>query len=55
MKEYDPRIIKMNIAHFEAMLMLKLEDTKRSVIEGLLLEARKDLALAAVPARPAAE
>ena len=47
MKEDDPRIIKMNVAHFEAMLMLKLESTKRSVIEGLLLEARRDLALTA--------
>ena len=34
MNEYDPRIIKMNIAHFEAMLMLKRENTKRLVIEG---------------------
>jgi hypothetical protein len=53
MKEYDPRIIKMNIAHFEALLMLKLVSTKRSVIEGLLVEARRDLALAAAAARPA--
>jgi hypothetical protein len=53
MKEYEPRIIKMNIAHFEAMLMLKLEDTKRSAIEGLLLEARRDLVLTAAAARPA--
>ena len=53
MKEYDPRIIKMNIAHFEAMLMLKLGDAKRSVIEGLLLEARRGLTLTAAAARAA--
>ena len=52
MKEYDPRIIKMNIAHFEAMLMLKLESTKRSVIERLLLEAQRDLALTVTAGRP---
>jgi hypothetical protein len=53
MKELDPRIIKMNIAHFEAMLMLKLENTKRAAIEGLLLEARRDLPPTAAAAHPA--
>jgi hypothetical protein len=53
MKEYDPRIIQMNIAHFEALLLLKRESTNRSVIEGLLLEAQGDLARIAAAARPA--
>ena len=53
MKEFDPRIIKMNIARFEAMLMLKLENTKRAAIEGLLLETRRDLPSTAAAAHPA--
>ena len=53
MKECDLRIIKMNIAHYEAMLMLKLGDTKRLIIDGLLLEARRVLALTATAARAA--
>ena len=41
-----PTIIRMNIAHYNAMLKLDMNDEKRSVIEGLLAEAKKDLVLA---------
>ena len=53
MREHDPFIIKMNIAHYRAMLGLTLENAKRSVIERLLVEALRDLALTATAARPA--
>ena len=46
MTEEDPFIIRMNIAHYNAMLKLDMNDEKRSVIEGLLAEAKKDLVLA---------
>ena len=44
----SPRIIQMNIAHYEALLKLNMDDGKRSVIERLLADARESLALAAV-------
>ena len=47
----SPKIIQMNIAHYEALLELDMDDGKRSVIERLLAEARKNLALAAVAER----
>ena len=37
-------IIKLNIAHYQAMLKLDLDDEKRSVIEQLLAEAEEVLA-----------
>jgi hypothetical protein len=42
----DPIIIRMNIAHYEAMLKLDIGDEKRSIAERLLAEAKRDLALA---------
>jgi hypothetical protein len=42
----DPIIIQMNIAHYGAMLKLDLGDEKRSIVERLLAEAKRDLALA---------
>lgn len=41
-----PTIIQMNIAHYRAMLKLDLNDEKRSLIERLLAEAKKDLIVA---------
>ena len=41
-----PVIIRMNIAHFKAMLKLDMNDEKRSLIEQLLAEAKKDLVVA---------
>lgn len=43
MKDEDPFIIKMNIAHYQAMLKLDLDTKKRSIIERLLAEANADL------------
>jgi hypothetical protein len=42
----DPIIIQMNIAHYGAMLKLGMGDEKRSFVERLLAEAKRDLALA---------
>lgn len=42
----DPIIIQMNIAHYGAMLKLGMGDEKRTFIERLLAEAKRDLALA---------
>jgi hypothetical protein len=42
----DPIIIRMNIAHYGAMLKLDIGDEKRSIAERLLAEAKRDLALA---------
>jgi hypothetical protein len=39
----DPIIIKMNIAHYLAMLKLDMDDKNRVVIERLLAKAREDL------------
>jgi hypothetical protein len=36
-------IIKLNIAHYQAMLKLGLDDEKRSAIERLLAEAEEVL------------
>jgi hypothetical protein len=43
----DPIIVKMNIAHYLAMLKLDMADDNRLVIERLLAEAREDLERAA--------
>jgi hypothetical protein len=48
----DPIIIKMNIAHYLAMLKLDMADENRLVIGRLLADARKDLALATDFKRP---
>jgi hypothetical protein len=45
MMEEDPIIIRMNIAHFEAMLRHVMDNEKRSVINMLLAEAQQDLVL----------
>ena len=42
----DPRIIKMNIAHYGELLKLNIDDWKRSVVEGLLTQAKRNLVLA---------
>jgi hypothetical protein len=42
----DPIIIRMNIAHYGALLKLDLDDDKRSIVERLLAEAKRDLAVA---------
>lgn len=42
----DPIIIQMNIAHYGAMLKLRMGDENRSFVERLLAEAERDLALA---------
>jgi hypothetical protein len=42
----DPIIIQMNIAHYGAILKLRMGDEKRSFVERLRAEAKKDLALA---------
>ncbi len=36
-------IIRTNIANFEAMLKLEMDDAKRRVVERLLVEAREAL------------
>lgn len=41
----SPDIIQMNITRYGAMLKSDLDDAKRSVLERLLAEAKKDLAL----------
>ena len=46
MQTEDPTIIQMNIAHYEALLKLDMDDGRRSVVERLLAEAKDDLALA---------
>jgi hypothetical protein len=47
MKE-EPIIIRMNIAHYGALLKLELSAEKRAVVERLLSEAHANLAMAAV-------
>jgi hypothetical protein len=37
-------VMEMNIAHFEAMLKLDMDEEKRSVVEQLLDKAKQDLA-----------
>ena len=41
----DPFIIKMNIAHYRAMLKLDMDDKKRSAVKRLLAEASANLVL----------
>ncbi len=40
----SPKIIKMNIAHYEALLKLNMVAGRRATIEGLLAETRSALA-----------
>ena len=42
----DPFIIRMNIAHYQAMLRLDLDEPRRAAIERLLAEAEANLLLA---------
>jgi hypothetical protein len=42
----DPYIIRINIAHYRALLKLDMNDGKRSIVERLLAESRADLARA---------
>ena len=44
----EPIIIRMNIAHYGAMLKLELSDEKRSILQQLLAEANENLVLATV-------
>ena len=37
-------IVKLNIAHYQAMLKLDIDDERRSVVERLLAEAKEVLA-----------
>jgi len=39
----DPIITRMNVAHYETLLALPLDDTRRSAIECLLAQARHAL------------
>jgi len=41
--ERDPIILRMNIAHYLAMLRLNLDDEERSLLTRLLAGAREDL------------
>ena len=42
----NPVIIRMNIAHYRALLKLDMDDLRRRTIERLLAEANGDLVLA---------
>jgi hypothetical protein len=42
-------IIKLNIAHYQAMLKLDIDDEKRSAVEQLLAEAEEMLAADSLP------
>lgn len=42
----NPVIIRMNIAHYRALLKLDMDDLRRRTIERLLAEAHGDLLLA---------
>ena len=44
MQTEDPTIIRMNIAHYEAVLKLDMDDGRRSVVERLLAKAKRELA-----------
>ncbi len=44
----EPIIIRMNIAHYGALLKLELSAEKRAVVERLLAEAQVNLRLATV-------
>jgi hypothetical protein len=39
----ESEIIQMNIAHYQTILKLDMDDEKRSVVERLLVEAERDL------------
>ena len=41
----SPKIIKMNIAHYEALLKFNMVADRRATIEGLLAETRSALAV----------
>jgi len=43
MREEDPFIIRMNIAHYETMLKLDIDARKRSAVQRLLRAAEADL------------
>ena len=43
MREEDPFIIRMNIAHYETMLKLDIDARKRSAVKRLLHDAEADL------------
>lgn len=42
----EPAIIEMNIARYESLLNLDLDDGKRSLVTRLLAEAKEGLVLA---------
>jgi hypothetical protein len=42
----DPTIIRMNIAHYQALLRHDMSDATRTDVERLLAEAKGNLALA---------
>ena len=42
----EPVIIQMHIAHYREILKLDLDNEKRSIVERLLAEAKRDLAVA---------
>lgn len=42
----NPTIIRMNIAHYRALLKRDIDDEKRSTVERLLAEAEANLELA---------
>lgn len=42
----SPMIIRLNIAHYQAILRLDMSDEKRSLVEQLLAEAQNHLVLA---------
>lgn len=44
----NPKIIRMNIAHYQAALVRDMGDEKRSVVERLLVEAKENLAPAMI-------
>jgi len=47
-KTEEPIIIRMNIAHYGALLKLELSLEKRSLVERLLAEAHDNLVLASI-------
>lgn len=48
----DHNIIRMNIAHYRAMLTLDIDAQKRSVVERLIAEANDELVLATDTTKP---
>ena len=45
MTDDEQFIIKVNIAHYQAMLKLHIDDEKRSMVERLLAEAEEAMAM----------